>query len=200
MTNLKRLGTLVKGSSQAALCLATPRLPVEHYKNWTRHRPFDSTSSCRERLIWTSQTAFPLDKPLFEELTLQQVIGVPHRHVQHLQCNTRAWLHCKAKPFEFYLRQLTEGGRLPEREPSQLVLDQVLNQACKIAPIYTQLWPITVPFWLTYIRCLSNGYNSKHDWYMSSLSISGHVCLVILVYQSRLSVNPSGRVRFWRSL
>jgi len=63
---------------------------------------------------------------------------------QHLQCNTRAWLHCKAEPSEFYLRQLTRGGRLPEREPSQLVLDQVLNLACKAAPIYTQFWPISL--------------------------------------------------------
>jgi len=84
MTSLKRLGTLVKGLSQAVICLATPRLPVEHYKNWTRHQPFDDTSSCRERLIWTSQTASPLDKSLFEELTLPQVIGDLRKDAQHL--------------------------------------------------------------------------------------------------------------------
>jgi len=47
---------------------------------------------------------------------------------------------------KFYLRQLTEGGRLPEREPSQLVLDQVLIQACKISTIYTQFQPIMLQF------------------------------------------------------
>jgi len=76
MTSLKRLGTLVKGSSQAAFCLATLRLPVEHYKNWTRHLTFDDISSCRGWLIWTSQIASPLDKLLFEELTLQHVSGL----------------------------------------------------------------------------------------------------------------------------
>jgi len=42
------------------------------------------------------------------------------------------------------------GGRLPEREPSQLVLDQVLILACKAAPIYTQFWPISLSWdWRT---------------------------------------------------
>ena len=195
----KWLGTLVKGSSQAALRLATTRLPVEHCKNWTRHRPFDDTSSCRGRLIWTSQTACPLDKSLFEELTLQQVKGLAHRHAQHLQCNTRAWLHCKAEPSKFYLRQLTRVGKLPEREQSQLMLDQVLTQACKISPIYTQFQPITLQFCLTYIRCQGDGYESEHDWCMLSLGVSGLVCFVILVYQSRLSVDPAGRIYLRRS-
>jgi len=35
---------------------------------------------------------------------------------------------------------------------------------------------------------------------MFSLSISGHVYLIILVYQSRLSVSPSGRIQLLRSL
>ena len=55
MTCLMRLGTLVKGSSQATSCLATPRLPEEYYKDWTRHQPFDHTSPCSGRPIWTSQ-------------------------------------------------------------------------------------------------------------------------------------------------
>jgi len=162
--------------------------------------PFDNTSSCRGRLIWASQTVSPWTSHFFEELTLQQVIGLAHRHAQHLQCNTRAWLHCKAEPSEFCLRQLTEGGRLPEREPSQLVLDQVLLWTCKHCPIYTQLQPITLQFWLTYIRCLGDGCKSEHDWWMLSLGVSGHVCFVIFVYQSRLSVDPAGRIYFWRSL
>jgi len=186
MTNLKWLGTLVKGSSQAILCFATPRLPVEHYKNWTRQRPFDDTSSCRGRLIRTSQTASPLDKSLFEELTLQQVTGLNPRPVQHLQCNTRAWLWPR-------------WGRLPEREQSQSALDQVLIQSCKISPIYTQFQPIMLQFWLTHIRCLGDGYESEHDWYILSLGASGLVCFVMLVYQSRLSVDPAGRNYFWRS-
>jgi len=42
------------------------------------------------------------------------------------------------------------GGRLPEREPSQLVLDQLLNQACKAVPIHTQFWPISLSWdWRT---------------------------------------------------
>jgi len=52
---------------------------------------------------------------------------------------------------------------------------------------------------LTYIRCLGDGYESEHDWYMLSLGVSGLVCFVILVYQSRLSVDPAGRIYFWRS-
>ena len=50
-----RLGTLVKGSSQATSCFAAPRLPEEYYKDWTRHRPFDHTSPCSGRPIWTNQ-------------------------------------------------------------------------------------------------------------------------------------------------
>ena len=61
--------------------------------------------------FWTSQIAIPLDKSLFEELTLPQEIGIPRRPEQHLQCNTRAWLHCKAEPWKFYLQQLTEMGQ-----------------------------------------------------------------------------------------
>jgi len=79
------------------------------------------------------------------------------------------------------------------------VLDQVLIQACKISPIYTQFQPIMLQFYLTHIRCLGDGYESEHDWYMLSLGISGLVCFVILVYQSRLSVDPAGRIHFWRS-
>jgi len=55
VTSLMRLGALVKGSSQATSCLATPRLPEEYYKDWTRHRPFDHTSPCSGRPVWTSQ-------------------------------------------------------------------------------------------------------------------------------------------------
>ena len=62
-----------------------------------------------------------------------------------------------------------------------------------------QLQPIMLQFWLTYIRCLGDGYKSEHDWYMLSLGVSGHVCFVIFVYQSRLSVDPAGRICFWRS-
>jgi len=32
------------------------------------------------------------------------------------------------------------------------------------------------------------------------MGVSGLVCFVILVYQSRLSVDPAGRIYFWRSL
>ena len=110
MTSLKRLGTLVRGSSQAVLCLATPRLPVEHCKNWTRHRPFDDINSCRGRLIWTSQTATPLDKPLFlKNSRCNKWCDLTHRPVQHLQCNTRAWLHCKAESSEELTLQQVAG-------------------------------------------------------------------------------------------
>jgi len=34
---------------------------------------------------------------------------------------------------------------------------------------------------------------------MLSLGVSGLVCFVILVYQSRLSVDPAGRIYFWLS-
>jgi len=72
VTSLKRLGALVKGSSQAINCLATLRLPEEYYKNWTRHRPFDDTSSCSRAAnldkpnLRYHPTAFTLDKPLFQ--------------------------------------------------------------------------------------------------------------------------------------
>ena len=55
VTCLMRLGTLVKGSSQATSCFAAPRLPEEYYKDRTRHRPFDHTSPCSGRPIWTNQ-------------------------------------------------------------------------------------------------------------------------------------------------
>jgi len=204
MTSLKRFGTLVKGSSQAALCLATPRLPVEHYKNWTRPLPFDDTSSCRGRLIWTSQTVSPLDKPLFEELTLQQVsslqqVNKPGYIVLTLQQVNKPGYIVRQSLRSFISDSWPSWDRLPEREQSQLVLDQVLFQACKISPIHTQFQPIMLQFWLTHIRCLGDGYESEHDWYMFSLGASGLVCFVILVYQSRLSVDPAGRIYLRRS-
>jgi len=136
MTSLKRLGTLVKGSSQAVLCFATPRLPVEHYNNWTRHLPCDDTSSCRGRLIWTSQTASPLDKSLFEELTLQQVIGDPRKVAQHLQCNTRAWLHYKAEPSKFYLQQLTEVGQTARERTKSIGVRPSSAWTCRHCPFH----------------------------------------------------------------
>jgi len=52
-----------------------------------------------------------------------------------------------AEPFEVLSPTADRGGgRLPEREPSQLVLDQVLIQACKISTIYTQFQPIMLQF------------------------------------------------------
>ena len=170
---------------------------MEHYKNWTRQRPFDDTSSCRGRLIWTSQIASSLDKSLFEELKLTQMPLNGLRSTSHTTpepgCMGRQSLR------SFISDSWPRWGRLPEREQSQLVLDQVLIQACKISPIYTQFQPITLQFWLTHIRCLGDGYESEHDWYMLSLGISGIVCFVILVYQSCLSVDPAGRIYFWRS-
>ena len=44
-----------RDKARQASCLATPRLPEEYYKDWTRHRPFDHTSPCSGRPIWTSQ-------------------------------------------------------------------------------------------------------------------------------------------------
>jgi len=79
------------------------------------------------------------------------------------------------------------------------VLDQVLLQSCKPAPIYTQFLTYLVKLGLTYIRCLDNGYNSEPDWYKFSVGVSGLVCVVIFVYQSRLSVDSAGRIRFWHS-
>ena len=48
-----------RDQAKQSICLATPTLPVEHYKNWTRQLPFDNTNSCRGRLIWTSQIVPP---------------------------------------------------------------------------------------------------------------------------------------------
>ena len=67
MTCLMRLGTHVKGSIQATSCLATPRLPEEYYKDWTRHRPFEHTSPCSggqfgQAKFALSWTASPPDK------------------------------------------------------------------------------------------------------------------------------------------
>jgi len=155
------------------------------------------------------QRASPLDKPnsnppgqvtFWRTHAATRNSATAHKDAQHLQCNTLAWLHCKAEPSRFYLRELTKGGRLPEREPSQLVLDQVLNQSCKISSIYTQFQPIMLQFWLTHIRCLGDGYESEHDWCILSLDISGLVCFVMLVYQSRLSVDPVGHFYLRRSL
>ena len=108
-----------------------------------------------------------------------------------------------AEPSSLFSNSWPRPGRLSEREQSQLVLDQVLNQACKSAPFYTnsdQSHLISdCRTWLTYIRWLDNGYNSEPDWYKLSLGVSGLVCVVILVYQSRLSVDPAGRTRLRRS-
>ena len=52
---------------------------------------------------------------------------------------------------------------------------------------------------MTYIRWLDNGYNSEPDWYKLSVGVSGLVCVVIFVYQSRWSVSPSGRIQPPRS-
>ena len=60
-------------------------------------------------------------------------------------------------------------GRLSEREQSQLVLDQVLLNLANMPPFYAnsdQSHLISnCRTWLTYIRCLDNGYNSDPDWY-----------------------------------
>jgi len=137
------LGTFAKGSSQTVFCLATPRLPVEHYKNWTRQLPFDNTSSCRGRLIWASQTVSPLDKPPFEELTLQQLIGIPHRDVQHLQCNTRAWLHCKAEPSSFFSSSWPRGGQTARERTESIGVRPSSEAGLQNRPYLYQLWPIT---------------------------------------------------------
>jgi len=152
MTSLKRLGTLVKGSSQAAFCLATPRLPVEHYKNWTRHQPFDDISSCRGQRLWTSQIATPLDKSLFEELTLQHVIVLLHTKKRSTYNETPEPGYIVRQSLRNFISDSWPGGegRLLERKPSQLVLDQVLYQACEAAPIYAQFWPISLSWdWRT---------------------------------------------------
>jgi len=51
-----------------------------------------------------------------------------------------------------------------------------------------------------HIRCLGDGYESEHDWCILSLDTSGLVCFVMLVYQSRLSVDPAGHIYLRRSL
>ena len=200
MISLKRLGTLVKGSSQAINCFATLRLPVEHYKNWTRHQPFDHINSCRGQLI--------LDKPNSNSPG-QVTFWRTHAATRKRASPTKMRNTYNATPEPGYIVRQSlrsfisnswpRGGRLPEREPSQLVLDQVLLWTCKHCPIYTQLQPITLQFWLTYIRCLGDGCKSEQDWWMLSLGVSGHVYFVIFVYQSRLSVDSAGRIRFWRS-
>jgi len=173
---------------------------VEHYKNWTRQRP-----------IWRYQflqRAAHLDKP--NSISPGQVtFWRAHVATRKRASPTKMRNTYNAAPEPGYIVRQSlrsfisnswpRGSRLPEREPSQLVLDQVLIQASKISPIYTQFQPIVLQFWLTYIRCLGDGYESGHDWYTPSLGVSGLVCVVIFVYQSRLSVDPAGRIYFWRS-
>ena len=113
------------------------------------------------------------------------------------------WDHREAEFSSLFSNSWPRRGRLSEREQSQLVLDQVLNQSCKSAPFYTnsdQSHLISdCRTWLTYIRWLGNGYNSEPDWYKLSVGVSGLVCIVILVYQSRLLVSSSSRIQILRS-
>ena len=110
------------------------------------------------------------------------------------------WDHREAEFSSLFSNSWPRWVRLSEREQSQLVLDQVLIQSCKPAPIYTQFLTCLVKLGLTYIRCPDNGYNSEPDWYKLSVGVSGLVCVVIFVHQSRLSVSPSDRLQLLRSL
>ena len=114
------------------------------------------------------------------------------------------WDHREAEPSSLFSSSWPRRGRLSEREQSQLVLDQVLNQSCKSSPFYTnsdQSYLISdCRTWLTYIRWLDNGYNSEPDWYKLSVGVSGLICVVIFVYQPRLSVSSAGRIQLLRSL
>jgi len=80
--------------------------------------------------FWTSQIATPLDKSLFEILTLPQEIGIPRRPENTYNATPEPGYIVRQSLRNFISDSWPSWGRLPEREPRQLVLDQVLKQAC----------------------------------------------------------------------
>ena len=109
------------------------------------------------------------------------------------------WHHREAEPSSLFSDSWPRRGRLAEREQSQLVLDRVLNKACKSGPFYAnsdQSHLISnCRTWLTCIRWLDNGYNSDPDWYKLLRGrfrscLYCHTCLSVS-FVSRLSRSHS---------
>ena len=144
-----------------------------------------------------------------EPLKTQAETGPLWHQQQHFFWHMETWHHREAESSSLFSNSWPRQGRLPERECNRQggqVLQLILAALCLgradlalfIGNLTNHIWfLIVVPDWRT--RCLDNGYNSEPDWYKLCVDVSGLVCLVILVYQSRLSVSSAGRIRFWRS-
>jgi len=67
-----------------------------------------SFGQAKQHLPWTSHFMKNSRCNKWQDLT--------HWPVQHLQCNTRAWLHCKAEPSEVLSPTADQGGADCQRE------------------------------------------------------------------------------------
>ena len=121
----------------------------------------DSFGQTKQYLPWTISAPFSgLKLRLTFLWSIQQ---------QHSFWHMETWHHREAESSSLFSDSWPRQGRLPEREQSQLVLDQVLLNLANMPPFYAnsdQSHLISnCRTWLTYIRCLDNGYNSDPDWY-----------------------------------